>query len=330
MFVVLLISAPISQKLEPPANPGRFITVIVPVKNEEESIPHFLEQFAARVPGDIAHFGFLFVDDGSTDNTIDVLRRICLADSRVSYLKLTRNFGKEAAMTAGIDHVDCDAAIIMDVDLQDPPEVIPLLIEQWQNGYHTVFGLRAGRDADTVSKRVTAGLFYKAFNSASHLPIPSDAGDFRLISKKVIEALRLLPERNRFMKGLFAWPGYSAIGVPYERPARAKGETKFNAWKLWNFAIDGIASFSTVPLRIWTYFGMVVSVAALLYMLTIIGKTLLFGNDTPGYSSLMAAVLFFGGVQLISVGVLGEYIGRLYIEAKGRPTYLIEEDSRTT
>ena len=304
------------------------ITVIVPVKNEEESISHFVDQFKLRVPSDIAHFNFLFIDDGSTDTTIDVLRQLHHQDSSVDYLKLTRNFGKEAAMTAGIDHVDCDAAIIMDVDLQDPPEVVPLFIQNWQNGYHTVFGVRSVRGEDTRSKRVTANLFYRVFNSASHLPIPSDAGDFRLISKKVIEALRLLPERNRFMKGLFAWPGYSAIGVPYERPARAKGDTKFNVWTLWNFAIDGIASFSTAPLRIWTYFGLAVSLFALVYMLEVIIKALIFGNNTPGYSSLMAAVLFFGGVQLISVGILGEYIGRLYIESKGRPTYLIEEDSR--
>lgn len=306
----------------------RRITVIIPVKNEEESVRHFVDEFSRRVPADTADFTFLFVDDGSTDRTIDILKEMKASDRRVQYLKLTRNFGKEAAMTAGIDCADGDAAIIMDVDLQDPPEVVPLLIEQWKNGYQTVFGVRSSRDEDTRSKRVSAGLFYKIFNSASPIAIPSGAGDFRLISRKVIDALKRLPERNRFMKGLFAWPGYSSIGVPYERPARAKGKTKFNAWKLWNFAIDGISSFSTVPLRVWTYFGVLIAVVAFFYMLVIVGKTLMFGNDTPGYSSLMAAILFFGGIQLISIGVLGEYIGRLYVEAKGRPTYLVEEDSR--
>jgi polyisoprenyl-phosphate glycosyltransferase len=304
------------------------ITIIVPVKDEEENIAHFIQQFYLRVPDTIAVFTFLFIDDGSTDKTSEILRQLSLDNEAVQFIQLTRNFGKEAAMTAGIDHADCDAAIIMDVDLQHPPELVPEFIKQWQQGYQTVFGMRVSRNQDTSLQRICANSFYKVFNKASTVPIPGNAGDFRLISLKVIKALKRLPERNRFMKGLFVWPGYSSIGIPYEVSARAMGHSKFNTWKLWNFAIDGIASFSTMPLRFWTYFGAAVAFAAFMYMLQIVIRTLIFGNPTPGYSSLMAAVLLLGGIQLISTGILGEYIGRLYVEVKGRPLYLVEKHSK--
>ncbi len=303
------------------------ITVIVPVMNEEESIPLFLSEFFLRTDTVAADFDFLFIDDGSTDGTIKVLQAAHVRDARVNFIKLSRNFGKEAAMTAGIDHVTTDAAIIMDVDLQDPPEIISEMVRLWQAGYDTVFGMRVSRLEDTRAKRVTAQMFYKLFNASSHINIPNDAGDFRLISRRVIDALKLLPERNRFMKGLFAWPGYSSVGVPYERPARTVGSTKFNFWKLWNFALDGITSFSTWPLRIWTYVGATVAAISLLYMVFIIMKTIIFGADWPGYASIMSAILFLGSLQLISVGILGEYIGRMYIETKKRPAYIIDSKS---
>ncbi|NNU60134.1 glycosyltransferase family 2 protein [Ochrobactrum soli] len=303
------------------------ITVIVPVMNEEESIPLFLSEFFLRTDTVAADFDFLFIDDGSTDGTIKVLQAAHVRDARVNFIKLSRNFGKEAAMTAGIDHVTTDAAIIMDVDLQDPPEIISEMVRLWQAGYDTVFGMRVSRLEDTRAKRVTAQMFYKLFNASSHINIPNDVGDFRLISRRVIDALKLLPERNRFMKGLFAWPGYSSVGVPYERPARTVGSTKFNFWKLWNFALDGITSFSTWPLRIWTYVGATVAAISLLYMVFIIMKTIIFGADWPGYASIMSAILFLGSLQLISVGILGEYIGRMYIETKKRPTYVIDSKS---
>jgi len=304
------------------------ITIVVPAMNEEESIPHFLTELKDRTKSIDADFDFLFVDDGSTDRTVEILKKSHAVDPRVQFIKLSRNFGKEAAMTAGVDQVKTEAAIIMDVDLQDPPEIIGEMVRLWKAGYDTVYGMRVSRLEDTKAKRMTAGIFYQLFNASSHVSIPADVGDFRLISHRVIDALRLLPERNRFMKGLFAWPGFSSVGVPYERPSRAKGTTKFNFWKLWNFALDGITSFSTWPLRIWTYIGGGIAAASLLYMTFIIMKTILFGSDWPGYASLMSAILFFGSLQLISIGVLGEYIGRMYMETKNRPIYLIEEDSR--
>jgi len=304
------------------------ITIVVPVMNEEESIPYFLSEFSARTQNVEADFDFLFIDDGSTDKTIQVLNDARSIDPRVQFIKLSRNFGKEAAMTAGLDHVKAEAAIIMDVDLQDPPEVITEMVRLWKAGYDTVYGMRVSRLEDTKAKRMTARLFYQLFNASSHVSIPADVGDFRLINRRVIDALKLLPERNRFMKGLFAWPGFSSVGVPYERPSRAKGTTKFNFWKLWNFALDGITSFSTWPLRIWSYIGGGIAAISLLYMAFIIVKTLLFGSDWPGYASIMSAILFFGSLQLISIGVLGEYIGRMYMETKNRPIYVIDENTQ--
>lgn len=301
------------------------ITIVVPVMNEEDSILHFLSEFSDRTKDAGADFDFLFIDDGSTDKTIEVLQEARRNDRRVQYLKLSRNFGKEAAMTAGVDHVTSDAAVIMDVDLQDPPEIISEMVRLWKAGYDTVYGMRVSRREDTKAKRVSARMFYQLFNASSHVAIPADVGDFRLISRRVIDALKLLPERNRFMKGLFAWPGYASVGVPYERPSRAKGTTKFNFWKLWNFALDGITSFSTWPLRIWTYIGCGVAAISLLYMVFIIIKTVLFGTDWPGYASIMSAILFFGSLQLISIGILGEYIGRMYMEAKNRPIYILDK-----
>ncbi|MBT2787218.1 MULTISPECIES: glycosyltransferase family 2 protein [unclassified Halomonas] len=301
------------------------LSLIVPVFNEEESIAPFLEAIDRHLAELPATLEILFIDDGSSDRTIAEIKCAQRADPRVRYIKLSRNFGKEAAMTAGLDHASGDAVIPMDVDLQDPPELIHEFFRLWQEGYDTVYGMRRERNEDTPSKRASAGLFYRVFNWLSHTEIPANTGDYRLMSRRVVDALKKLPERNRFMKGLFAWPGYRSIGVEYSRPARHLGHTKWNTWKLWNFALDGLTSFSTWPLRVWSYVGICIALLSLVYMIFIIARTLMFGVDWPGYASIMSAILFFGSVQLISIGVLGEYVGRLYIESKERPVYLTDD-----
>lgn len=237
---------------------------------------------------------------------------------------LTRNFGKEAALTAGIDQAKGDAVIIMDVDLQDPPELILDFLAKWHEGYDVVYGKRIIRDSDSLAKRASANWFYKLFNKVSPVKIPENAGDFRLMDRRVVEVVKRLHERNRFMKGMFAWVGFRSTGVPYTRKPRPAGQTKWNYWKLWNFALDGLVGFSTAPLRIWMYFGAIVAIIAFLYSLFIVAKVIIFGIDVPGYASLMTAILFFGGVQLLSLGVVGEYLGRLFTEVKGRPVYVME------
>jgi len=249
---------------------------------------------------------------------------IAARDRRIKVVNLSRNFGKEAALTAGIDHARGDILIPMDIDLQDPPELIGPFIDRWRQGYDIVYGVRSAREADTAAKRLSASWFYWAFNSMSPVRIPANAGDFRLVDRRATEVLRRLPERSRFMKGLFAWVGFNAIGVPYERPQRAAGSSKFNLWRLWNFALDGVVSFSTVPLRASFYGGLVIAAVAVLYALFIIGRVLIFGIDTPGYASLLIAVLSMGAIQLVSIGIIGEYLGRLFLEVKGRPIYIVE------
>jgi glycosyltransferase involved in cell wall biosynthesis len=268
----------------------------------------------------------VFVNDGSRDRTRKVVEEVIEKDPRVTLVNLARNFGKEAAMTAGLHHARGDAVIPMDVDLQDPPSLILEFVRLWQDeGYDTVYGVRTDRNADTAMKRLTAGGFYRLFNAVSTTTrIPENAGDFRLMDRRVVEVIKQLPERNRFMKGLFAWAGFNSIGVPYERPARMAGETKFNYWKLWNFALDGFFSFSSWPLRVWSYVGAGVALLSFLYILVIITKVIFFGIDMPGYASLMSVILFLGGMQLISIGVLGEYLGRMFLEVKQRPVFVIE------
>lgn len=302
------------------------VSLVVPVLNEEDGIHLFMAAINRELAGLGTQLEIIFVDDGSTDRTIERIQIAQARDARIRYLKLSRNFGKEAAMTAGIDYARGHAVVPMDVDLQDPPSLILEFVRLWREGYDTVYGVRSSRDEDTRRKRMSAGLFYRIFNQVSDTKIPNNAGDFRLMDRRVVEALRLLPEKNRFMKGLFSWPGFRSIGVPYARPAREVGETKFNYWRLWNFALDGFTSFSTLPLRVWSYVGGIVAALSLLFMAFLIIKTLVFGVDAPGYASLMSAVLFFGAMQLISVGILGEYIGRLFMETKNRPLYLVEAD----
>lgn len=303
----------------------KMISIIIPVKDEEKAIAPFVEEISLHI--NLLPFGFelIFIDDGSSDNTLGIIKSLSKSDERIKYLSFSRNFGKEAAMSAGIDYAKGDAVIPMDVDLQDPPEVIPKFIQKWQEGYDTVYGYRLARNEDTIIKKLTAGIFYKFFNKISENPIPYNAGDFRLMDQKVISVLKNMKEQNRFMKGLFSWPGFSVTSIGYERPARAYGKTKFNMWKLWNFAVDGITSFSTWPLRIWSYIGGGIAFVSFVFMMFIVLRTILMGRDFPGYASIMSAILFFGAMQLISVGILGEYIGRLYMESKKRPTYVLKE-----
>ena len=301
------------------------LSLVVPAYNEEESIQTFIDTIDKELATLSDRLQIVFVNDGSRDRTRQVIEEVITRDPRVTLVNLARNFGKEAAMTAGLFHARGDAVIPMDVDLQDPPALIHEFVRLWQEGYDTVYGVRTDRNADTAMKRVTAGGFYRLFNAVSTTTkIPENAGDFRLMDRRVVEVIKQLPERNRFMKGLFAWAGFNSIGVPYERPARAAGETKFNYWKLWNFALDGFFSFSSWPLRVWSYIGAGVALLSFIYMLVIITKVLFFGIDSPGYASLMCVILFLGGMQLISIGVLGEYLGRMFLEVKQRPVFVVE------
>ncbi len=309
------------------AQKKRIITIITPVLNEEDSINPFLEAVHEVSEGQDWGLEVLFIDDGSTDNTLVSIEQAARRYPYVRYIKLTRNFGKEAALSAGIDHALGDAVIPMDVDLQDPPELIVEFARLWQQGYDNVYAVRSSRPEDTLLKSNTASLFYKIFNRLSHQKIPANAGDYRLMDRKVIEAIKKMPERNRFMKGLFVWPGFKSIGINYQRPSRFTGTSKFNYWKLWNFALDGVVSFSTWPLRVWSYIGASIAFMSFFYILMIMLKVALFGKDLPGYASLMSAILFFGGIQLLSIGILGEYVARLFIESKQRPLYLVEFDS---
>ncbi len=321
--------APARGALRAVPQPGRqlrLMSVIVPVLNEEGAI----EAFYRRLLDVVAPLGvdleILFVDDGSSDGTRARLRDLHERDGRVRVIGFTRNFGKEAALAAGIDYVNGDVVVPIDVDLQDPPEVIPRMIERWREGYDVVYGVRSDRNSDTTLKRASAGLFYRWFNYMANSPIPADTGDFRLIDRRVVEALRQLPERNRFMKGLFAWVGFRSIGVPYRRETRSVGKSRFAFWRLWALAVDGVTGFSTLPLRIWTFIGLFIAFMALLYGGIIVVRAMIHGVDVPGYASMMTVILFLGGVQLITLGVIGEYVSRLFIESKHRPLYLIDEE----
>lgn len=300
------------------------LSLVVPAFNEEESIELFLDTVLPLMERDGFRFEIVFVNDGSRDNTLAHLLNRGALDRRLRVVNLSRNFGKEAALTAGIDHARGDVIVPMDIDLQDPPELIEPFMARWREGYDIVYGVRSQRAWDTASKRVSASVFYRVFNSMSPVRIPENVGDFRLVDRRAVEVLRQLPERNRFMKGLFAWVGFNAVGVPYERPQRAAGSSKFNLWRLWNFALDGVVSFSTAPLRAWFYVGVVIAAIAVLYALFIVTRVLIFGIDTPGYASLLIAVLLMGAIQLLSLGIIGEYLGRLFLEVKGRPIYVVE------
>jgi len=300
------------------------LSLVVPFFNEGAGVARFFTAVApvlAAIP-DTA-WEIVCVDDGSTDETLALLLAQAARDSRLVVLEFSRNFGKEAALSAGIDAATGDAVIPMDADLQDPPALIADMVAAWRAGAEMVLARRVDRLSDDAMKRRTAAWFYRLHNRLSTTKIPENVGDFRLMDRAVVEALKRLPERQRFMKGLFAWVGFRTVTIDYTRPARADGASKFSAWSLWNFAMEGFTSFSTAPLKIWTYLGAAGALFAFLYAVFIILYTLLHGNRVPGYASLLTAVLFFGSVQLISIGVLGEYIGRIYIETKQRPGYII-------
>jgi glycosyltransferase involved in cell wall biosynthesis len=317
---------------EPAAAPGRVrssqgctLSLVVPMHNEEPVLDGLfakLDETVGKLP---LRLEIVCVDDGSRDRTLELLRARAERDPRVKVLSLSRNFGKEAALTAGLEAARGEMVVPLDADLQDPPGLIGEFVALWEQGYDVVYGVRSDRTSDTVLKRTTAGLFYRVFNALSDYPIPASTGDFRLMDRRVIEALNRLPERNRFMKGLFAWVGYRQVGVPYVRPPRLAGETAWGYRKLFRFALDGLTAFSTVPLRVWTLVGVGSAVLALIAAVGLIVRVLIVGRDVPGYASLMVALLFGFALQMIALGVLGEYIGRMYQEVKGRPTYLVKD-----
>lgn len=316
---------PADALIQKPRDGRMLLSIIVPVFNEDDAVAAFIDHLMPHIPAEDVDYEIVFVNDGSRDDTLPALLALQQTNRHVRIVDLTRNFGKEAAMSAGLDNARGDAIIVIDVDLQEPPELIGPMIAHWRAGYDVVYGKRVSRTSDGFLKRFTAGGFYKMFNRLSHSKIPEDVGDFRLMDRRVVEALKLMPERVRFMKGLFAWVGFKSIGIEFERRQRHAGTTKFNYWRLWNFALDGITSFSTVPLRVWTYFGLAIAGVSFLYGIFIVGRTLISGIDMPGYASLLAAVLFLGGVQLIGLGVIGEYLGRVYMEVKRRPVYLLSD-----
>ena len=308
---------------------GPVLTLIAPVKDEEEAIAAFIARVAPILDGLFPDrhdaWEILFVDDGSEDNTLAAIVDANRRDPRIHALSLSRNFGKEAALTAGLDFARGQAVIPIDVDLQDPPEVIGAMLAKWRDGYEVVYGVRTNRESDSLPKRLTADLYYRAHNYLSSDKIPEHAGDFRLLDRSVVEIIKAMPERNRFMKGLFAWSGFRQAAVEYARAERTQGKTKFRYWKLWTLALDGLTSASTMPLRIWSYVGVVIAFFTLLYAIGVVVKTIFWGSDVAGYPSLIVAILFFGSVQLISLGVLGEYVGRILIETKRRPLYVVRK-----
>lgn len=300
------------------------LSLVVPVFNEAETVGLFLDRVTQVFAGDPEiQIEIIFVNDGSSDGTLDCLFACQQRDGRVRIVDLSRNFGKEAAMTAGLKAAKGDVVVPIDVDLQDPPELILEMIAKWREGYEVVLGRRVNRDSDSWTKRVSANWFYRIHNKIADPKLPENVGDFRLMDRIVVDALNELPESRRFMKGLFAWVGFRTAYVDYVRPERIAGTTKFNGWRLWNFALEGITSFSTDPLRIWTYLGFVVSLLSLVFAMFIAIRVLIQGVDLPGYPSLIVAVTFLGGLQLMGIGVIGEYLGRTYLESKRRPVFLV-------
>jgi glycosyltransferase involved in cell wall biosynthesis len=299
------------------------IAVVVPCFNEEEGLPEFHRRLVAAMDAISANWSVCYVDDGSTDKTRVVMESLATS-GRVAVLGLSRNFGKEAATTAGLDHADGDAVVVIDADLQDPPEVIPELVAVWREGVDVVFAQRRVRVGESWLKRVTATGFYRLMGGVGDVRLPRDTGDFRLMSRRAVDALGQLRERHRFMKGLFAWIGFSSRAVLYDRAPRHAGDTKWNYWRLWNLAIEGVTGFTVLPLKIATYVGLLIAVAAGVYGTVIVIRTLLIGSAVPGYPSLLAVILFLGGAQLTTLGVIGEYLGRVFNETKHRPLYLVD------
>ncbi|MDR1194884.1 MAG: glycosyltransferase family 2 protein [Endomicrobium sp.] len=302
------------------------LSIIAPMYNEQEVIEVFFSEIF-KVLNKLKEYSFeiICVNDGSTDDTLRILKEFAQKDKRIKIISFSRNFGKEKAMYAALEACCGKAAVIIDVDLQDPAELIVEFINKWKEGYDNVYGVRSDRQTDTFLKRVTANYFYDLVNKISDSPIHKNTGDFRLIDRKIIDGIKQIHDKKLFMKYIFNWPGYKSVGIEYVRQKRAAGKTKFNYWKLWNFALDGISSSSTLPLRIWTYLGMVIAFISFVYGGYIVFRTVIHGVDVPGYASTFIAVLFFGGVQLICLGVIGEYLGRLLEETRNRPLYIVGE-----
>lgn len=302
------------------------LSIVVPVYNEADVIDLFLvelERAIADLP--VSSCEIVFVNDGSSDATQTCLLEHAARDARIKVVALSRNFGKDLALSAGLHYARGAAVVCMDVDLQDPPELIADFVARWREGYDVVYGIRQNRRSDTLLKRLTAALFYHLYNRLAAPTIPPNAGDYRLLSRRAVNAVGRLPERGRFMKGLFSWVGFRQVGVPYTRKVRVAGRTKWGYWRLWNFALDGLFSFSTIPLRMWTYIGGLIAVFAFVYGLFLIVRTLLYGADLPGYPSLMVVILFIGGINMLSLGILGEYAARIFQEVKQRPLYLVAD-----
>lgn len=302
------------------------ISILIPAYNEQEVLRHLYERLG-KLAGENKNydFEFLFINDGSRDKTLEMLKAYAKDDERIAYVNLSRNFGKEIAMIAGLDHVTGDATVIIDADLQDPPELIPMMISYWEEGYDDVYARRKSRAGESWFKKFTSEFYYKLLQKSTSIPIQQDTGDFRLLSQRCVEALRQFRESQRNAKGMFSWIGYKKKEIMYDRDPRAAGETKWNYTKLVNLAIDGITSFTTAPLRISSVLGTLVSLAAFVYIVYLIVRTAMYGSDLAGYPSMMAVILFLGGVQLLSLGIIGEYIGRIFNETKQRPLYLVEE-----
>ncbi|MGK7893399.1 MAG: glycosyltransferase family 2 protein [Xenococcus sp. (in: cyanobacteria)] len=301
------------------------LSIVIPCYNEEPNIDYLFERLISVLEPLEMTYEIVCVNDGSKDNTLKLLVEYHQRNSAIKVVNFSRNFGKEIALTAGIDYTTGDAVIPIDADLQDPPELIGELIAKWQEGYDVVYATRRSRQGESWIKKFTAQSFYRVIQGLTSVKIPPDTGDFRLMDRKVVEALKQLPETNRFMKGLFSWVGYQQTSILYDRDPRFKGQTKWNYWKLWNFAIEGITAFSSKPLKIWSYIGILISLISFIYAGFLVIRTLILGTDVPGYASLIVAILFLGGMQLLSLGVLGEYLGRIHYEVKRRPLYLVRE-----
>ena len=300
------------------------LSVVVPAYNEQEVLPAFHRRLSAVLDGLGLTSEVVYANDGSCDGTLGLLEQLAAADPRVAIVDLSRNFGKEIALTAGMDHARGEAVVVIDADLQDPPELIPELVKYWREGFDVVYAKRTVRDGESWIKKSTAKLFYQVIRGMSRVDIPQDVGDFRLLSRRALDALGSLREQHRFMKGLFAWIGFPSKAVLYKRDPRFAGETKWNYWKLWNFALEGITSFTIAPLKIATYVGMLASLGAFVYAAWIVYRTLMHGDPVRGYPSMMVAILFFGGLQLMGMGIIGEYLGRMFDETKNRPLYFLK------
>lgn len=304
----------------------KLITILIPAYNEQESLEHLFIRLA-NLANQQKNYGFefLFVNDGSKDDTLEIIKEYAEKDPRVSYINLSRNFGKEIAMIAGLDHVRGDATVIIDADLQDPPELIPKMLKYWEEGYDDIYAKRESREGETWLKKFTSKMYYKSLQKVTHIPIQEDTGDFRLLDRRVVEALKQFRESQRNTKAMFSWVGFNKKEILYNRDPRVAGETHWNYVKLLNLAVDGITSFTTAPLRISTVVGASVSLFSFMYLAYLVIRTLFFGVDIAGYASMMAVILFLGGVQLLSLGIIGEYVGRIFNESKQRPLYLVEE-----